>query len=207
MTELGSELMKKIKVKPAPSSKRRPARTANISSETEPTKIDRNMDENSHSSCEDKGEFNEENMEKNNMENLINQNNKKQGPQKRSINFGLGGFNLRFRSRAKIQQNEDSGANDNENKVTTNKRKKKVTIEDTIPAYMQEAFFGSLTLANSNDLDLSGVDDSAAKFEFENRKCVKDQHRINLDENMLKIAQQKKAGHLELGIEGKLSKL
>jgi hypothetical protein len=192
--------MKKIKIKPAPSSKRRNARQANVSAETnEPQKI--HIDENSHSSCEDKTEFNDDH----NNPNSYNPNKKATvagGPQKRSINAGLGGFNLRFRSRAKMQQNDDQNLENPDNKSSSNKRKKKVTVEDMIPAYMQEAFFGSLTLANSNDLDLTGVDDSAERIEFENRKITKDQHKISLDENMLKLAQQKKAGHLELGIEG-----
>ena len=78
-------------------------------------------------------------------------------------------------------------------------------MEDVMPVYMQEAFFGTNTLTNCQDADF-GSDELALKLEQEKKSTNKDLHRINLDENMLKLAQQKQRGHLELGIEGTVFK-
>lgn len=69
-----------------------------------------------------------------------------------------------------------------------------------IPVYIQEAFFGTNTLANCKDAELN-FDEPIENLKLEKR-LDKELHRINLDENMLKLAQQSKKGHLELGIEG-----
>ncbi len=219
LTDVGSDVLKKLKVKPAPSSKRRARNTGNansnannnnnVSAEME-SKVEKH-DENSHSSCE----FNDE---EHTGEVKHSDANKQRQPAKRYINIGLGGFNLKFRSRAKMQQNETpaeaaaaaaaAAAEETRTGSTTIKRKKKITIEDTIPAYMQEAFFGTLTLSTCND-DRGGGDAAAASEEQaikleQARKLAANRdlhHRINLDENMLKLAQQKQRGHLELGIE------
>lgn len=47
-------------------------------------------------------------------------------------------------------------------------------------------------------------DESLPETKINEKKLVKDaqqHHHINLDENMFKLAQQNKKGHLELGIE------
>ena len=91
------------------------------------------------------------------------------------------------------------------------KRKKKTSLEDTIPAYMQEAFFGANIIAKSKEtnanftldeeFDERNMQMKSSLIDSRNTKSINN-HRISLDENMLKSTQQNKKGHtLELGIE------
>ena len=48
------------------------------------------------------------------------------------------------------------------------------------------------------------LEDDKIKYE---KHTNKDSHKISLDENMLKLVQQNKKGHLELGIEGLIKKI
>lgn len=211
LTEIGVELMKKLKVKPAPVSKRRqpPAASRTISQQQSlETARDKQHDENSHSSCDFNDEAGDNPSEKH--INMDNKNKPANGPTKRYINIGMGGFNLKFRSRAKMhqqqQQNEaNSEASGAQGADANNKRKKKLTTEDMMPPYMQEAFFGMNTLMSCSDGQLPGVSDDdellTKRLEQEKKVSARESHRIHLDENMLKLAQQKQRGHLELGID------
>ena len=83
-----------------------------------------------------------------------------------------------------------------------------------VPGYIQEAFFGSslVTVSKENptswldqeeeDEDESVRSESATLQQKLNTSRGFPSHRIHLDENMLKSAQQDKKSHLELGIEG-----
>ena len=135
---------------------------------------------------------------------------KKQGAtQKRQINFGLGGFNPKARSRARPHdahadptagQSEMAGESGKVNKRV----KKKSVLEEMIPVYMQEAFFGAQVLSTqaslkeNEDFNLE-EDEATLKVNSNNKDDLT--HKISLDENMLKQAQQNKKAHLELGIE------
>ena len=110
-------------------------------------------------------------------------------------------FNICFFQR----KADDLNINENDSKII--KRKKKTSLEDTIPVYMQEAFFGANMIAKSKESN----GNFSLEEEFEENKIRphlidnhsdNNNHRISLDENMLKSAQQNKKGHLELGIEG-----
>lgn len=74
---------------------------------------------------------------------------------------------------------------------------------------MQEAFFGANMIAKSKEsngnfsLD-EEFDENKIKPHLIDNQNENNNHRISLDENMLKSAQQNKKGHLELGIEGSL---
>ena len=81
-----------------------------------------------------------------------------------------------------------------------------------IPGYMQEAFFGAGLVASSKESLTSWADEEdegeerddsseALRHKF-NETRGQPAHRIHLDENMLRSAQQNKKSHLELGIEG-----
>ena len=97
------------------------------------------------------------------------------------------------------------------NDATNNKiikRKKKTSLEDTIPAYMQEAFFGANIIAKSKEtnanftldeeFDERNMQMKSNLIDSRNTKSINN-HRISLDENMLKSTQQNKKGHnLEL---------
>lgn len=87
--------------------------------------------------------------------------------------------------------------NENDNKVNQ-KRKKKFTYEDMIPSYMQEAFFGINTLNTCQDAE-NNFDEPFEKFAEKTQKV--EVHKVNLDENLFKLAQQNKKESLELGIE------
>ncbi len=81
----------------------------------------------------------------------------------------------------------------------------KVTIEDQMPANMQEAFFGASVLARTREAtfnpDEAELDESKLRLKAA-AATLANQHRISLDENMLKSAQAARKGHpLELGIE------
>lgn len=144
LTENGSEIIKKIKIKPAPVRRARPTgpKSATIRSnscenmdlENLSRNIDKNDDENSRSSCEDKCD-NDENQASEVMKTSVDL--KKAAAPKRTVLLGLGGFNSKSRSRVKVA-NENETANDTENKTANHsKRKKKATIEDLIPNNMQ----------------------------------------------------------------------
>ena len=131
---------------------------------------------------------------------------KKQASSKRQINFGLGGFNPKSRSRPRPHNETNLDANaqqhlEHENKA--NKRvKKKSVLEEMIPVYMQEAFFGATALSTQtsykeDDQDFNLKEEEAVKVSHSKDNF----HKINLDENMLKQAQQSKKANLELGIE------
>lgn len=213
LTDNGSEIMKKIKVKPAPARRARPTKATTIRSsscdiEPENIRADKN-DDDSRSSSEDKTEFPIDDPNQSNEPKIksfvapaaVNM-------PKRTVLIGLGGFNSKSRNRIKVVENAEmiammSGSlgqdQDNKTKIS---RKKKTTIEDLIPTNMQDAFFGSNVLAKCReanfDLD-EELDDTNSLCKMKFKKDSN--HQISLDENMLNSAQQNKKGHLELGIE------
>lgn len=66
----------------------------------------------------------------------------------------------------------------------------------------KEAFFGVNTLQTCKNVDLENesINLDSEKYERVN-KMTNNDHQINLDENMLKLAQQNRKAHLELGID------
>lgn len=125
---------------------------------------------------------------------------------KRTVLLGLGGFNSKTRARKITELNELDAATgaDSANVKGVTKRKKKVTIEDQIPTNMQEAFFGSSVLARTREEsfnpDETELDENKLRLKL--AATMANQHRIILDENMLRSAQAGRKGHpLELGIE------
>jgi hypothetical protein len=228
LTELGSELLKTLKIKPAPMRRNRLAKTSAIIGSNNPsTNSFTNM---SDVNCSNEMNKNEEASrssedEKNEMSKEFEDSATKkpqQQQQKRQVMIGIGGFNPKARIRAKINIDENCNENSTESvsKASNKRQKKKSVYEEMIPAYMQEAFFGTKTLTKSKEATNSAtfnLDENDLTYELSNKIKLKEQnslwyaqhdgiirsddHKINLDENMLKSAQQSKKANLELGIE------
>ena len=219
LTDLGANIMKKLKIKPNPSFRRKPKTTvATIASsdatnsQTSEKQLTQHHDEGSRSSSEERMIHDEIAPHDSKLSDFggglnVVAKSKAAPSNKRQINFGLGGFNPKARTRNKLHNDLNSDANaqlniENENKV--NKRvKKKSVLEEMIPVYMQEAFFGANAL--STQVSMNQEDDS--NFNLKEEEVIRASHskgnfhKINLDENMLKQAQQNKKANLELGIE------
>jgi [histone H3]-lysine4 N-trimethyltransferase MLL3 len=222
LTDMGANIMKKLKIKPNPSFRRKPKTAASTSSahvvETS-SKQNHIHDEGSRSSSEERMIHDEiphvqhshdSKLSESTATNAVIAKSKAAPSTKRQINFGLGGFNPKARTRNRPHNDvnaSDANAQLNlENESKVNKRvKKKSVLEEMIPVYMQEAFFGASTLSTLGSM--SQEDESSFNLKEEdairvNHHNNKDYfHKINLDENMLKQAQQNKKANLELGIE------
>lgn len=210
LTDTGSELVKRVKIKPQPGPRRgRTIRMAVSQLVESNEKVDKQIDENSQSSNEDKpGDAGEKTTT------TTVENEKKQQQKRQHANIGVGGFSLKVRNRSRAQFVGEIVAavetNEKQQQPQQQQRKKKSQFEEMMPAYMQEAFFGTSTIAEASTVDcassleneLAVVDDAKLAAKREQIMAVANSsHCINLDENVFKMAQQNKKGHLELGIE------
>ncbi len=104
LTEIGSELIKKIKIKPSPSVRRNRAPKLAIvpeSNDQHNKLVEKNLDEASRSSSEDKGEAHNHDEILTDLKPV-----ELKAKAKRQVNIGMGGFNPKSRSRTKANLNE-----------------------------------------------------------------------------------------------------
>jgi hypothetical protein len=159
--------------------------------------------------------------------NQLSNNSKRGKNSKKTLKVGIGGFSVKVRSRSKQNHMFDANGSmpdngdmsnglvgdtlyekENDAKKKTCKRRKKPTIEDTFPEYMQAAFFGTETLDKTKKATSTDIKTMTETNKFDEEKMQmlqslkkNENYSIHLDDNIVKLAQQKRKNEMDLGFE------